>query len=76
MFHRPPKSEDNVHNIVCGKGIKVLLKNKVIGASLTKAAWSPCVNHFLSHPLTLSFRLVPIWTEVCHVYLFAWVSKT
>ena len=43
--------------------------------SLIKAAWSPCVNHF--PPLTLSFRLVPIWsTEIRCVYLFAWVSKT
>ena len=40
MFHRPPRPEDNVHNIICEKGIKVLLKNKVIGALLTKAAWS------------------------------------
>ena len=43
MFHRPPRPEDNVHNIVGGKGTKVLLKNKVIGASLTEAAWSPRV---------------------------------
>ena len=55
MFHRPPRPEDNVHNIVGGKGTKVLLKNKVIGASLTEAAWSPRVffifwlNPYLGH---------------------------
>ena len=43
MFHRPPRPEDNVYNIICGKGIKVLLKNKVSGASFTEAAWSPRV---------------------------------
>ena len=43
--------------------------------SLIKAAWSPRVNHF--PPVTLSFRLVPIWsTKIRCVYLFPWVSKT
>ena len=22
MFHRPPRPEDNVHNIICGKGMQ------------------------------------------------------
>ena len=63
------------HFPLCTKKVyKYRLKIK-LWISLIKAAWSPRVNHF--PPLTLSFRLVPIWsTEICHVYLFAWVSKT
>ena len=41
MFHRPPRPEDNVHNIICGKGIKVLLKNKVIGPRSPKQLGHP-----------------------------------
>ena len=41
MFHRPPRPEDSVHNIVCGKGIKVLLKNKVIGPRSPKQLGHP-----------------------------------
>ena len=63
------------HFPLCTKKVyKFHLKIK-LWISLIKAAWSPCVNHF--PPLTLSFRLVPIWsTEIRCVYLFAWVSKT
>ena len=63
------------HFPLCTKKVyKFHLKIK-LWISLIKAAWSPRVNHF--PPLTLSFRLVPIWsTEIYHVYLFAWVSKT
>ena len=49
MFHRPPRPEDNTHNIICGKGIKVLLENlKKKWASL-KEAWSPLVFFSLSY---------------------------
>ena len=63
------------HFPLCTKKVyKYRLKIK-LWISLIKAAWSPRVNHF--PPLTLSFRLVPIWsTEILRVYLFAWVSKT
>ena len=75
MFHRPPRPEDNVHNIICGKCIKVLLKIKLLGLAHRNSLVS--LRQSFSPPLTLSFRLVPIWnTEVSRVYLFAWVSKT
>ena len=63
------------HFPLCTKKVyKYRLKIK-LWISLIKAAWSPRVNHF--PPLSLCFRLVPIWsTEIRRVCLFAWVSKT
>ena len=41
MFHRPPSPEDNAHNIICGKGIKVLLKIKLLGPHSLKQLGLP-----------------------------------
>ena len=41
MFHRPPRPEDNAHNIICGKGIKVLLKIKLLGPHSLKQLGLP-----------------------------------
>ena len=41
MFHRPPRPEDNVYNIICEKGIKVLLKIKLLGPRSPKQLGLP-----------------------------------
>ena len=75
MFHRPPRPEDNVHNIICGKGIKVSFENKSNRPHLKKLG-HPVSLFFLS--LTFFFRLIPEKEsmEAPCVHLSAQVSKT
>ena len=70
MFHRPPRPEDSVHNIVCGKGIKVLLKNKVIGPRSPKQLGHPVSSllYFLAEFPSGAWRIA--------MYTYALVSKT
>ena len=75
MFHRPPRPEDNVHNIICGKGIKVLFENKALGPRSPKQLGLP-VSVILSLPLPLFFRLIPWNIEAPCDHLSARVSKT
>ena len=69
MFHRPPRPEDSVHNIVCGKGIKVLLKNKVIGPRSPKQLGHPVSSllYFLAEFPSGAWRLA--------MYTYALASK-
>ena len=77
MFHRPPRTEDNIHNIICGKGIKVLLKIKLWGLAHQSSLVSPCQLFSLSLSLSLSFfRLIPWSIEALCIHLSAWASKT
>ena len=48
MFHRPPRPEDNEHNIICGKGIKVLLKIKLLALAHQSSLVSTCLLYFLA----------------------------
>ena len=74
MFHRSPRPEDNAHNIICGKRIKGLLKNKVIGPRSLKQLGLPVSIIFSPSP---SFSQAIPWSiEAPCVHLSAQVSKT
>ena len=75
MFHKPPRPEDNIHNIICGKGIKSFKNNKALGPHSLKQLGLP-VSIILSLPLPLFFRLIPWSIEAPCVHLSALVSKT
>ena len=76
MFHRPPRPEDNVHCIICGKCIKVILKIKLLGLAHRTSLVSPCLSFSLSLPLTLFLRLISWSIEALCDQLSARVSKT
>ena len=57
MFHRPSSPEDNVHNIICGKGIKVFLKNSYWGLAHRSSLVFPCLLYFLAEFPSWAWRL-------------------